>query len=90
MLNPQPTAATASPRMSMLSVTIPVYNERENLRPLYDTITAVLRQLQRPWEIIFVDDGSTDGTAPCSTSSPRTTRRQGDPFPPQLRPDRGA
>lgn len=46
----------------MLSVTIPVYNERDNLRPLYDQITAVLRQLQRPWEIIFVDDGSTDGS----------------------------
>lgn len=46
----------------MLSVTIPVFNERDNLRPLYDKITAVLHALQRPWEIIFVDDGSNDGS----------------------------
>jgi glycosyltransferase involved in cell wall biosynthesis len=57
----QPTESTTAPA-SMLSVTIPVYNERDNLRPLYDLMTAVLRQLQRPWEIIFVDDGSTDGS----------------------------
>jgi glycosyltransferase involved in cell wall biosynthesis len=46
----------------MLSVTVPVFDERDNLRPLYDQLSAVLRQLQRPWEIIFIDDGSTDGS----------------------------
>ena len=47
----------------MLSVTIPVFNERDNLRPLYEKITVVLQALQRPWEVIFVDDGSTDGSS---------------------------
>ncbi len=46
----------------LISVTIPVYNEKQNLAPLYERVTDVLRQLQRPWEIIFVDDGSTDGS----------------------------
>jgi glycosyltransferase involved in cell wall biosynthesis len=62
MLQPQPDAASTSERKSMLSVTIPVYNERDNLQPLYDATAAVLRELQRPWEVIFVDDGSTDGS----------------------------
>lgn len=49
-------------RPSVISVTIPVYNERDNLRPLYEQLTAVLRPMQRPYEIIFVDDGSSDGS----------------------------
>ena len=53
-------AAAISARPPMLSVTIPVFNERDNLRPLYEKITVVLQALQRPWEVIFVDDGSTD------------------------------
>jgi len=59
-----PLAAAAIPaRPPMLSVTIPVFNERDNLRPLYEKITVVLQALQRPWEVIFVDDGSTDGSS---------------------------
>ncbi|HXG03911.1 MAG TPA: glycosyltransferase family 2 protein [Candidatus Binatia bacterium] len=46
-----------------ISVVIPAYNEAENLRPLYDEVTAVLRRLGRSAEIIVVDDGSTDGTS---------------------------
>jgi glycosyltransferase involved in cell wall biosynthesis len=45
-----------------LSVVVPVYNERENIRPLYDALLAVLPSIGRPYEIVFVDDGSTDGT----------------------------
>ena len=68
MLQPQPAAATppaasTNDRPLMLSVTIPIFNERDNLRPLYDQLIAVLHELQRPWEIIFVDDGSTDGSS---------------------------
>ncbi len=71
MLNLQPMTSTTdrpttdSPKTDrplMISVTIPVFNERDNLRPLYEQITTVLRQLERPWEIIFVDDGSADGS----------------------------
>jgi glycosyltransferase involved in cell wall biosynthesis len=46
-----------------LSVVIPVYNERENIAPLYHRLDAVVRRLDRTYEIVFVDDGSTDGTS---------------------------
>jgi glycosyltransferase involved in cell wall biosynthesis len=45
-----------------LSVVIPVYNERENLRPLIDEIEATLDPMGKPYEILCVDDGSTDGS----------------------------
>ncbi len=44
----------------MISVIIPVYNEEANLQPLYDQVSGILRSLGRPWELILVDDGSTD------------------------------
>ena len=44
----------------MLSVVIPVYNEAENLVPLYEDVTDALLGLQEPFEILFVDDGSSD------------------------------
>jgi len=44
----------------MLSVVIPVHNEEAALLPLYDRLTAVLEALGRPYEVIFVDDASTD------------------------------
>lgn len=44
----------------MLSVVIPVHNEEPTLLPLCDRLTAVLTSLGRPYEVIFVDDGSTD------------------------------
>ncbi len=44
----------------MLSVVIPVHNEESSLLPLYDRLTATLEKLGRPYEIIFVDDASTD------------------------------
>ncbi len=47
----------------MLSVVIPVYNEAENLLPLCSDVTDALLGLRGPFEILFVDDGSTDGSA---------------------------
>ena len=44
----------------MLSIVIPIHNEEPAILPLYDRLTAVLEALQRPYEIIFVDDASTD------------------------------
>lgn len=41
---------------------IPVFNERENLTPLYRQLTSSLQTLGRPYEILFVDDGSQDGS----------------------------
>lgn len=46
----------------MLSIVIPVYNEEENVRLLYDKIVAAVTPLQEEFEVIFVDDGSTDST----------------------------
>lgn len=45
-----------------LSLVVPVYNEKENLRPLWDEIRTALDPLGRPYEVLLVDDGSTDGS----------------------------
>ncbi|MDX2080173.1 MAG: glycosyltransferase family 2 protein [Terrimicrobiaceae bacterium] len=47
----------------MISLTVPVYNERDALVPLFDRVFAVMEEHGRPWEIIFVNDGSADGSA---------------------------
>ena len=51
----------ASPTLD-LSVLIPVFNEVENVGPLHAELDAVLRPLDLRYELIFVDDGSIDGT----------------------------
>ena len=50
-------------RLAFVSVVIPVYNERESVRPLAQELLVVLRRLGRRSEVLFVDDGSTDGTS---------------------------
>ena len=45
-----------------ISVTIPVYNEEGSLKRLHDQLIPVLDSLRVPWEVILVNDGSTDGT----------------------------
>jgi undecaprenyl-phosphate 4-deoxy-4-formamido-L-arabinose transferase len=45
-----------------ISVVIPVFNEEENLRELGERLIRTLTAMGRPYEIIFVDDGSTDGS----------------------------
>ncbi len=44
----------------MLSIVIPIHNEELSILPLYDRLTAVLDPLDRRYEILFVDDASTD------------------------------
>jgi glycosyltransferase involved in cell wall biosynthesis len=44
----------------MLSLVVPIHNEEHSILPLYDRLTAVLAQVARPYEILFVDDASTD------------------------------
>ncbi|MDC7700362.1 glycosyltransferase family 2 protein [Vogesella indigofera] len=46
----------------MISVIVPVYNEADNLVALYEQAVVVLRRLEQPWELIFINDGSTDGS----------------------------
>ena len=45
-----------------LSIVVPVYNEEGNVEPLHGELTQVARQLGRPYELVFVNDGSRDGT----------------------------
>ena len=45
-----------------LSVVIPVHNEEENIPPLLEGLSKTLTALGKPFEVIIVDDGSTDGT----------------------------
>ncbi|MFH1940855.1 MAG: glycosyltransferase family 2 protein [bacterium] len=45
-----------------LSVVVPLFNERENVSILYRSIREVLDGWGKSYEVIFVDDGSTDGT----------------------------
>jgi glycosyltransferase involved in cell wall biosynthesis len=45
-----------------ISVVIPIYNEEKNIPLLYDELIQVLNTLPHDYEIIFVDDGSTDSS----------------------------
>ncbi len=49
---------------SLLSLVIPVYNEADSLVPLVDEIDEALATYGTPYEIVFVDDGSTDRSFP--------------------------
>ena len=48
--------------MPNLSIVIPLYNEEQNLARLHERLMGVLSKLSISWEIIFVDDGSSDNT----------------------------
>lgn len=52
------------PERAFLSIVIPVYNEAENLEELYREIISAVEKIGKHFEIIFVDDGSTDASAP--------------------------
>ncbi|MEZ5628714.1 glycosyltransferase family 2 protein [Denitromonas sp.] len=45
-----------------LSVVVPMYNEAENVEPLLERIHLALGPYPWPWEVVLVDDGSSDGT----------------------------
>jgi glycosyltransferase involved in cell wall biosynthesis len=46
----------------MISIVVPVHNEEHSILPLYDRLTAVLVNVGREYEILFIDDASTDRT----------------------------
>ena len=47
---------------NLISVVIPVYNEEESLPKLFDRLLPVMENLKRPFEIIFINDGSKDSS----------------------------
>ncbi|HDL77584.1 MAG TPA: glycosyltransferase [Lentisphaerae bacterium] len=54
--------------MTDLSIVVPLYNEEENVQPLCRRLYETLSRLPHSWEIILVDDGSTDRTWSVATS----------------------
>jgi glycosyltransferase involved in cell wall biosynthesis len=57
-----PAGIAAAPAALEVSVVIPVYNEAENLRELVDRVGAALQPTGRSFELILIDDGSSDGS----------------------------
>jgi len=51
-----------SEKKSLISIVVPFYNEEDNVVPLYEEICESINPLDIYFEIIFVDDGSTDAT----------------------------
>ena len=45
-----------------ISVIIPVFNEGQNILPLYEKLRSVLKKIDGDYEVIFIDDGSSDNT----------------------------
>jgi len=46
----------------VISIVVPVHNEDRSVELLYDELASALDPLERPWEAVYVDDGSTDGS----------------------------
>ncbi|HET8852025.1 MAG TPA: glycosyltransferase, partial [Ktedonobacteraceae bacterium] len=63
-INVQTTLSTPeiSEQIVALSIVVPVMNEQESVRPLFEKLAAQLDTLGECYEVIFVDDGSTDNT----------------------------
>jgi glycosyltransferase involved in cell wall biosynthesis len=55
---------TFSPRLSFqkISLVIPLFNEEESIFPLVNEIRKSMKPLNKPYEVIFIDDGSTDSS----------------------------
>ena len=52
-----------NPSTRLLSIVVPVFNERENLATLVREIVTVMDERHFQYELILVDDGSTDGSS---------------------------
>jgi len=59
---PQKSRKEILKKKQKISIVVPLYNERESLLPLHDEISSVCQSHRWDYEIIYVDDGSTDGS----------------------------
>ena len=75
----------------VISVVVPVHDEERSVELLYDELAGALGALGEPWEVVFVDDGSTRRDAsPRSPGSTSPRQRPRRPAAPQLRQGGGA
>lgn len=51
-----------SQQSEKISIVVPLYNERDNITDLIERATRTMQKLELPYELILVDDGSTDGS----------------------------
>ena len=72
---PPPAASGVAPLVPAggveLSIIVPLYNEEDNVRPMYEAVRAAVLPLGLAAELIFVDDGSRDGTFARALELPR-------------------
>ena len=47
-----------------LSVIVPIFNEEESIKPLCERLLSVLDEMGKAFEVIFVNDGSSDNSMP--------------------------
>jgi glycosyltransferase involved in cell wall biosynthesis len=57
---PEQAHPSPAPPRPELSIVVPLFNEAENVEPLHRALVAALSELGRSYEIVFIDDGSTD------------------------------
>ncbi len=62
LAEPESSLEASSPQEVAISVVVPVMNEEQSVGPLFDQLSKQLNALGQSYEVIFVDDGSTDRT----------------------------
>jgi glycosyltransferase involved in cell wall biosynthesis len=62
LAEPESSLEASSSQKVALSIVVPVMNEEQNIRPLFQKLSDQLNSLGQNYEVIFVDDGSTDKT----------------------------
>lgn len=71
------TAQIQAPKISFqkISIVIPLYNEEESITPLVNEIRKALKPINKPYEVLFIDDGSTDSSLKVIKELARTDTR---------------
>jgi len=61
--------------MKLISIVVPTFNEEKNLQEIYSRVTAVVSKHKVDYELIFIDNASTDSTIPILRELARTDKR---------------